>query len=43
MHYTNQGDRIYVCAYDLEKTFDTIEYGVLLKHIFNTGINGKAC
>jgi len=26
MHYTNQGDRIFMCAYDLEKAFDTVEY-----------------
>ena len=35
MHYTDQGDRIYMCTYDLEKAFDTVEYGILMKHIFN--------
>ena len=27
--------------FDLEKAFDSIEYGVLLRHMFNLGINGK--
>ena len=35
------GDEPYLCFFDLEKAFDSIEYGVLLRHMFNLGINGK--
>ena len=29
------------CFYDLEKAFDSVEYCVLLHHLFRSGINGK--
>ena len=34
-------DSPYLCLYDLEKTFDSIEYVHLLKHLFQLGVNGK--
>ena len=36
------GDSPYLCLYDLEKAFDSIEYDVLLHHLYAAGINGKA-
>ena len=30
-----------MCCFDLEKAFDSVEYSVLLKHLFDLGINGK--
>ena len=36
------GDSPYLCLYDLEKAFDSIEYNVLLHHLYASGINGKA-
>ena len=35
-------DNPYLCLYDLEKAFDSIEYVHLLKHLYRLGINGKA-
>ena len=32
LHYTNQGDRIYMCAYDLEKAFDIWWLTGLMRH-----------
>ena len=32
---------IYLCLYDLEKAFDTIEHATLLTHIYKRGVNGK--
>ena len=31
----------YLCFFDLEKAFDSVEYSTLLTNIFNLGINGK--
>ena len=36
------GDSPYLCLYDLEKAFDSIEYVHLLRHLFQLGVNGKA-
>ena len=30
-----------MCLYDLQKAFDSVEYPVLLKRLFDAGINGK--
>ena len=39
--HIEHGSRAYQCFYDLEKAFDSIEYCVLLYHLYNSGINGK--
>ena len=36
------GDSVYSCFYDLASAFDTVEYPVLLSHLKNSGISGKA-
>ena len=35
------GEHPTLCCFDLEKAFDSIEYPVLLEHLFKLGINGK--
>ena len=40
--YRQNSDHLYLCTYDMEKAFGTVEYSILLKHVFNAGINGKA-
>ena len=39
--YTREGDSVYSCFYDLASAFDTIEYPVLLTHLYHAGIVGK--
>ena len=38
----NDGRVSYLSLYDLEKAFDSVEHSVLLKSLFEAGINGKA-
>ncbi len=33
---------IAICFFDLQKAFDTVQYPLLLKRVFDCGINGKA-
>ena len=40
-HYLNQRENIYLCCYDLQKAFDSVEYGVLLCRLYDMGINAK--
>ena len=40
--YIQDGSTVYQCFYDLEKAFDSVEYCVLLHHLYRSGINGKA-
>ena len=35
------GDSPYLCFFDLEKAFDSVEYYSLLSHIFKLGVNSK--
>jgi hypothetical protein len=30
-----------MCLYDLQKAYDSVEYPVLLKRLFDVGVNGK--
>ena len=39
--YLKGGSRVYMCLYDLQKAFDLIEYPVLLKRLYDLGVNGK--
>ena len=44
INYIRQGDRPFLCFYDIEKAFDSVEFLVLLSlsHLFSAGINGKS-
>ena len=39
--YIQDGSTVYQCFYDLEKAFDSVEFCVLLHHLYKSGINGK--
>ena len=39
--YVREGGRVHMCLYDLQKAFDSVEYPVLLKRLFEAGVNGK--
>ena len=41
LKFVREGDDAYLCLYDLEKAFDSIEFPTLLSHLFKRGINGK--
>ena len=41
LKFVREGDKAYLCLYDLEKAFDTIEFATLLSHLFKRGINGR--
>ncbi len=32
---------MYMCLYDLQKAFDSVEYAVLLKKLYDIGVNGR--
>ena len=40
--YSQCSEKVYMCFYDLQKTFDSIQYLVLLKCLYESGVNGKA-
>ena len=31
----------FLCLYDIEKAFDSVEFPILLSHLYSAGINGK--
>ena len=39
--YLRGGSRVYMCLYDLQKAFDSVEYPVLLEKLYEVGVNGK--
>ena len=41
--YSRCSEKVYMCFYDLQKAFDSIQYPVLLKRLYEAGVNGKAC
>ena len=41
LKFVREGDETYLCLYDLEKAFDSVEFPTLLSHLFKYGINGK--
>ena len=41
LKFVREGDDTYLCLYDLEKAFGSIEFPTLLSHLFKYGINGK--
>ena len=40
--YSRCSEKVYMCFYDLQKAFDSIQYPVLLKRLYESGVNGKA-
>ena len=40
--YIQEGSSTFQYFYDLDKAFDSVEYCVLLHHLYRSGINGKA-
>ena len=36
--YMRGGSRVFMCLYDLQKAFDSVEYSVLLERLFEVGI-----
>ncbi len=40
--YVREGSKVHMCLYDLQKAFDSVEYPVLLRRLFEVGVNGKA-
>ena len=39
--YISEGSNIFMCLYDLQKAFDSVEYPILLQRLFDVGVNGK--
>ena len=39
--YLQEGSKVYMCLYDLQKVFDSVEFPVLLKRLFDVGVNSK--
>ena len=40
--YSQCSEKVYMCFYDLQNAFDSIQYPVLLKRLYEFGVNGKA-
>ena len=39
--HVHDGGKPFLCLYDIEKSFDSVELPILLKQLFSIGINGK--
>ena len=39
--YLRGGSQVFMCLYDLQKAFDSVEYPVMLKRIYEVSVNGK--
>ena len=39
--FVSDGDKVYMCLYDLHKAYDSVEYSILLKRLYEAGINSK--
>lgn len=40
-HHLRQSETTYLCCYDLQKAYDTVEYSILLCRLYDAGINAK--
>ena len=41
LHHLREGGHPYLCLFDLEKAFDSIEHSILFERLFSVGVNGK--
>ena len=39
--FVNDGDKVYMCLYDLQKAYDSVEYSILFKRLYEAGIYSK--
>ena len=39
--YLQEGSKVYMCLYNLQKAIDSVEFPVLLKRLFDMGVNSK--
>ena len=39
--YLQGGSRVYMCLYDLQKAFDSIEYPILLRRLYDIGVSWR--
>ena len=39
--YLLEGGKVYMCLYDLEKALDSVEFPIVLRKLFNVGVNSK--
>ena len=39
--HVREGSTVHMCLYDLQKAFDSVEFPVLLDHLFSIGVNGR--
>ena len=40
--YSQRCEKVYMCFYDLQKAFDSVHYSVLLKRLYEAGVDGRA-
>lgn len=41
LNHLQNGGQPYLCLYDIEKAFDSVEFPILLRELYDIGINGK--
>ena len=41
MTHLQDGGHPYLCLFDIEKAFDSVEFPILLRHLYDIGVNGK--
>ena len=41
MQHAQKNEKMYLCMYDLQKAFDSVEYPLLFKRLHENGVNGK--
>ena len=39
--HCKNGDKMYLCFYNLQRAFDSVQYPILFKRLYDAGINGK--
>ena len=39
--YVRGGSQAFMCLYDMQKAYDSVEYPVLLERLYEAGVNGQ--